>query len=127
MAAGGCAIAADRGVLLALRQDDAARRTQLVALDGTHRIVTIGLACIIASGFLLFAADLDTFLYSRLFWIKMALIVLLLVNGAVLRWAEHRALGGADGAWRTLRVTAIASLALWFLVTLGGAALPNVG
>ena len=38
-----------------------------------------------------------------------------------------RALSGDHGAWRTLRLSAIASLALWFLTTLGGVALPNIG
>ena len=56
----------------------------------------------------------------------MSLIALLLVNGAVLTTAERRAARGAD-PWSTLRFTAFASLALWFLTTLGGVALPNIG
>ena len=53
------------------------------------------------------AADLETFLYSRVFWIKMGLIALLLVNGAVLTSAERRASRGDADAWGRLRITAI--------------------
>ena len=78
------------------------------------------------SGLLLFAADVETFLYSRVFWIKMALVVLLLVNGAILTYAERRATRGHD-AWGHLRGTAITSLALWLTITFAGVALTNVG
>ena len=127
IAGGGIAIAADRSTLNALRQGDTARRMQLEALHGTHRVVIGSLALIAASGLLLFAADFDTFLYSRFFWIKMGLVALLMVNGAWLWRAERRAIRGDAAAWRTLRVTAIASIALWLLTTLGGVALPNIG
>jgi hypothetical protein len=125
--AGGCAIAADRATLLALRRHEAERRHQVEALAGTHRVVIAGLIFIIVSGVLLFAADVQTFLYSRVFWIKMTLILLLLVNGAVLTAAERRANSGADDAWGRLRATSVASLALWFLITFAGVALTNVG
>lgn len=127
VAAGGAAITADRGILSALRLDEAARRVQLSTIRTTHRVVAIGLVLITVSGLLLLAADLDTYLYSRVFWIKMGLIGLLLINGAVLIVAERRAAHGAATAWSTLRFTALASLTLWFLTTLGGVALPNIG
>jgi hypothetical protein len=125
--AGGCAIAADRATLLALTRHEAERRHQVEALAGTHRVVIAGLAFIVVSGLLLFAADVETFLYSRVFWIKMALVLLLLVNGAVLTAAERSARRGAGDAWGRLRGTAMASLALWFLIAFAGVALTNVG
>jgi hypothetical protein len=125
--AGGCAMAADRATLLASRRDEAERRIQVEALAGTHQVVIAGLALILASGLLMFAADVETFLYSRVFWIKIALIVLLLANGAALTAAERRATRGDEGAWDWLRLTAIASLALWLLITFAGVALTNVG
>jgi uncharacterized membrane protein len=125
--AGGCAIAADRATLLALRRDEAERRHQVEALAGTHRIVIAGLIFIVISGVLLFAADVQTFLYSRIFWIKMTLILLLLVNGALLTAAERRANRGSDDGWDRLRATSVASLTLWFLITLAGVALTNAG
>jgi hypothetical protein len=124
---GGIAVAADRSVLAGAADDDWSRRSLLESLEGTHRFVIASLALIVVSGFLLFASDYETFLYSRFFWIKMALVAGLAMNGALLWRAEHRAMGGDAGAWRTLRATAIASIALWFLTTLGGVALPNIG
>ena len=123
----GLAVAADRAVLGAMPDDDLARRSRLEALKGTHRLVVGSLALITASGLLLFASDVETFLYSRFFWIKMGLVVLLMANGLTLWRAERRALAGDHAAWGTLRLTALASITLWFLTTLGGVALPNVG
>src|SRR4029077_8543539 len=61
---GGCAIAADRAVLLASKRGTAEKSSQVEALRGTHRIVLISLGVVIASGLLLFAADADNFLHS---------------------------------------------------------------
>lgn len=127
IAGGGLAVAADRAMLTAVLDDDWSRRTLLETLEGTHRLVVGSLVLITVSGFLLFASDFETFLYSRFFWIKMGLVVLLMVNGVLLMRAERRALSGDHAAWGTLRFTAIASIALWFLTTLGGVALPNIG
>jgi uncharacterized membrane protein len=124
---GGLAVAADRAMLTAVLDDDWSRRSLLATLEGTHRLVVGSLVVITASGLLLFASDFDTFLYSRFFWIKMGLVVLLMVNGLVLWRAERRALCGDREAWSTLRFTAVASITLWFLTTLGGVALPNIG
>jgi hypothetical protein len=125
-AGGGCAIAADRATLLVPHQDAGARGAHLRSLDGIHRVVVTGLVFIVVSGLLLFASDLDTFLYSKVFWIKMGLIAMLLVNGAVLRRAEHHARDGAVAAWRTLRATSITSLVLWLSIALAGVTLTNV-
>jgi predicted tellurium resistance membrane protein TerC len=93
----------------------------------THNIVLAGLAVVIASGVLLFAADLDAYLVSKLFWIKMALVVALMINGAILTRAERRLSSNLGNSWGTLQWTAIASLSLWFLTTFIGTALPNIG
>ncbi|MBI1808255.1 MAG: hypothetical protein HYR75_00030 [Gemmatimonadetes bacterium] len=123
---GGCAIAADRATLTVPSRDEGARTGHLQYLGGIHRIITISLVFITVSGLLLFASDLDTFLYSKVFWIKMGLMALLLVNGALLRRAERRARHGSGAAWATLRTVSLASLALWLLTTLAGVALPNL-
>ena len=127
MLGGGLAVAADRALLTAAGDDEGSRRARLEALAGTHQLVVGSLALITVSGFLLFASDYETFLSSRFFWIKMGLVGVLMVNGVVLWGAERRALAGDHAAWGTLRVTAMASLTLWFLTTLGGVALPNIG
>jgi hypothetical protein len=125
--AGGCAIAADRATLLASQRHEAERRHQVEALAGTHRVVILGLSCIIVSGLLLLAADLETFLYSRIFWTKMTLILLLLANGVALQSAERRAGRDLADAWGRLRATSMISLALWFLIAFAGVALTNAG
>jgi hypothetical protein len=128
LAGGGAAIAEDRGMLFALRQDDAgARQAQVVKMANAHRVVILGLALVIASGFLLLAADLNTYLGSWFFWIKMAIVIALMGNGMILKAAERRARAGREDAWPRLRLTAMVSLGLWFLATLVGSVLPNVG
>lgn len=124
---GGAAIAEDRAMLVALRLDEDARVRRVEAQRLTHRVVIAGLAIAVASGLLLFAADWDTYLYSTVFWLKMLLVLLLVVNGLMLTRAEHAALRRDARAWPRLRVAAIVSLTLWMLTTLAGAALPNVG
>ena len=48
-------------------------------------------------------------------------------HGVVLTRAERSASAGDHVSWGTLRWTAIASLALWFLTTLTGTGLLNMG
>jgi len=124
--AGGAAMTADRGLLLAARRSTEDRRGQLAATRSTHGFVLWGLVLVTISGLLLFAADVDTFWASRVFWIKIGLILLLVVNGATLMRSERRASAGVASAWQTLRWTAGASLLLWMLTTLAGAALLNL-
>src|SRR5215471_11993518 len=123
--AGGCAISADRAVLRAMGRTIEERTAGLDSLHNTHRIVVFGLAFITASGLLLLAADTDTMLHSTLFWLKMGLILLLLSNGFLLLRAERHAGSDPLGAWKTLKMSSMISIALWMLVTLAGAALPN--
>jgi hypothetical protein len=127
VAGGGCAITADLATISAVRQGPAARTTHLILLKRTHRIVVFGLVALAVSGLLLFGADVQTFLYSRIFWLKMGLMVLLLVNGLLLLRGERQVTRGEANAWARLHYTAVASLVLWFLTTLAGAALPNIG
>ena len=125
--AGGAAFVADRAILASIRRGDVERHTLLDSVRHTHGVVLVGLVAVIASGLLLLLADLDTYVASRLFWTKMALVVLLMVNGLVLTAAERRARDDHDISWGTLRWTAIFSLALWFLTTLTGTGLLNMG
>jgi low temperature requirement protein LtrA len=124
---GGCAITADLATITAVREGAAARTTQLHLLKRTHRLVVLGLVALSISGVLLFAADVETYLYSRIFWFKIGLMVLLLANGTLLLVGERQAKRGEPRAWVRLHYTATVSLVLWFLTTLAGAALPNIG
>jgi hypothetical protein len=98
------------------------------SLYGNHAVLRTGIEFMHIGGrVLLFAADVGTFMYSRIFWLKMALMLALLVNGALLLVAERQAKQGEARAWARLHYTAVSSLVLWFVTTLAGAALPNIG
>ena len=81
---GGAAVVADRAMLIATRKGSAVRHEQVGTIDQTHRVVLAGLTAVVVSGILLFAADVDTYAPSRLFWIKMGMVAALMVNGAIL-------------------------------------------
>jgi len=127
VAGGGCAITADLATITAVRERSGVPTAPLHLLKQTHRLVVLGLVALTMSGVLLFGADVETFLYSRIFWLKMGLMVLLLINGLLLLRGERQAQRGEPDAWARLHYTAVASLVLWFLTTLAGVALPNIG
>ena len=80
-----------------------------------------------SSGLLQVGADVGTFVASRIFWLKMALVVLLLVNGVLILGGERQVERAAPRAWARLHATAVVSLVLWFVITLAGVALTNIG
>ena len=127
LAGGGCAVAADLATLSTNPTNPAARGAQLALLQRTHAIVIAGLTLVSVSGLLLMAADVETFLNSKVFWLKMALLAALLVNGVLMQRGERQARRDDVGAWLRLRRMAGVSLLLWFLTTLAGTALPNIG
>jgi hypothetical protein len=115
---GGAAVAADRETLRAAREAEPTRADHLKFLGSVHSIAIAGLVLIVGSGILMLLADLETFWASKAFWTKMALIVLLLANGLVMRRAETLAGTAPASAWSQLRWTSIISLALWFAIVL---------
>ena len=129
---GGIALASDRATLRAGRLDWPERRRHLLDLAGTHTLVVGSLALVFLSGIALFLADVETFATSWVFWVKMALVALLLINGLVMTRAE-RALGAIrdtgvppEREWGRLRTVALTSGVLWLATTLAGVALTNV-
>ena len=137
---GGLAVAADRAMLRALRTGPAARDIALNDLRAAHRPVLIALGAQFVSGVALAAADVNTFANSPVFLVKLTLVTLLCINGAVLFHTEQ-ALGRepADGTtdrtvvgrthrlWTRLRTTAWLSLTLWTCTVVTGIALVNAG
>jgi hypothetical protein len=126
---GGIAIALDRAALRLDVNDAQARERHLTELGSVHPIVLWSLAVLLLSGLAMLAADLDTFLGSRVFWLKMALIVALLANGAQMTRLERALAGTASPAadqWRRLRGIAITSLVLWLSITLAGVVLTSI-
>lgn len=125
---GGVAVGADRGTLRSLKLEAAMRGTHLDELAALHRVVLTGLTLSLVTGVLLLAADLDTFLGSWVFWTKMVLVLLLLINGYLMTRSERalRAEPSPESVhWRSLRRSAITSLVLWFVITLAGVVLVN--
>jgi uncharacterized membrane protein len=127
--AGGLAVATDRATLRALRLAAAERGRHLEELAGVHRLVVGGLSLSVITGVLLFASDVETFVGSWIFWLKMALICVLLANGYVMTRAEGALRADADESapsWTRLRRSALVSVGLWYAITLAGVALVNV-
>lgn len=122
---GGAAVAADRETLKAAREAEPARADHLAFLGTVHAIAITGLALLALSGAAMFAADLETFWSTRVFWVKMSLLVLLLANGLLMRQAEQLARTLPARAWRQLTATSIASLVLWFWILLASTILGN--
>jgi hypothetical protein len=123
---GGFAIAADRATLRMARGGTDARRSHLEELRAVHRPVVLGLSVTLVSGLLLLAADVETFLPSPLFWLKMGVITALLGNGVLLARTETALRNHSEHPrrlWRRLRNGAKTSLFLWFGSLLLGTAL----
>ena len=125
VAAGGVAVSADVGTLRALRRGGTALQLEIERLHAAHHLVIAGLALVVASGVLLMGADLDAYLHSTAFWIKMTLVLALLANGGFLIRTGRQTVSFGPAEQLRLRVVSIASLALWFGTTLLGAILPN--
>lgn len=131
----GLAIAADRATLRHARGDDGERLRLLGEIHATHRPVLIALALMFVSGAALAAADIKTFVGAPVFWIKLGLVTLLLMNGVVLERTEASLKKGnsievlsrdrSRKMWKRLRRSAVLSIALWTATIVAGTALVN--
>jgi hypothetical protein len=123
---GGTALAADRATLRLA--SDVERRRHLLEVSQMHKVVITALVVMVTSGVLLATADLETFWGTPIYWIKLALVALLLANGARMRSVERAAAADpvpSAAHWSAFRGTAMASLVLWLATTLAGVALIN--
>jgi len=123
--AGGAALTADRATIRAARGSVEDRARQLRELARVHGLVLGGLALSFASGVLLFLADVDEFLGSPVFWVKLGFVGVLLLNGFMMTRTEKAlASGGNENAlWGRLRTISVLSLILWIATTLVGVVL----
>jgi hypothetical protein len=127
--AGGLAIATDRATFRALRGTDADKTRLLADLHDAHAWVIGGLSVIFASGLLLALSDVKTFGPSPIYWTKMSLVALLLLNGVLLQRTEQELRAGSlltqsggpmQRLWSRLRFAATASMVLWTAIVLAG-------
>ena len=125
--AGGAALTADRATLRVARGSVEDRTRQLRELGRVHGVVLGGLALSFLSGVLLFLADVDEFLGSPVFWVKLGFIGLLLLNGFMMTRTEKAlgAGGNETALWSRLRIISVLSLILWIATTLVGVVLTN--
>jgi uncharacterized membrane protein len=120
VAGGGLAVAADRATLRVGERSETERAAHLDELHAVHRIVISGLTVTFASGILMLGADVETIAGSTVFWTKMALVALLIANGARMQRAERTARDAPSAGWPRLHRAAMVSLILWFAIVLAG-------
>jgi hypothetical protein len=128
---GGIAVAADRTTLRVSAEQPGERARQVAEMADVHRPVLIGITLLFVSGIALALSDLENFLGSPVFWIKLSLVALLLINGAFLQRTESTLRSNADGSdtgaatWKRMRTLSILSIALWIATFLAGSVLTN--
>jgi hypothetical protein len=112
--------------------DDGERRRYLSGAAPSRGPIALALAVAMFSGALLFLTDLEAFAVSPVFWTKMFLVVLLLVNAVAASRLDARLLRDEDtatahheGLWRRRRASARAAAVLWFALILSGSALAS--
>jgi hypothetical protein len=111
---GGTALFADRQVLQSLRSRTDERPAVLTVLDRAHSHVIPWMVLLGITGALMAFADTETFWASKVFWIKMSLVALLVCNGIALMILERRIhRSGITTAWNSLAFVSTLSAILW--------------
>ncbi len=121
--AGGFAMASDRAALRVASGSNEDRAFVLREFTFVHRPVLTALTVVVLSGAAMLLADVETFLKSPVYYVKMALFAVLLFNGWLMQ--RNEALLATDpspsnSAWGKFRGNAVASIVLWLSVALAG-------
>jgi hypothetical protein len=128
---GGLAVAADRTTLRVAAERPDERARQLAEVSAVHRPVLVALTLLFLSGVAMALADLENFLTSPMFWVKISLVVLLLINGFFLQRTESAlrragsAAAGEPSGWKRMRTFTVLSLTLWTATFVAGSILAN--
>jgi len=125
---GGLAVAEDRQVIRAERAGTLGPASITSERSAVHRTVVAALVVLVLSGLAMLAADVETYLVSPVYWSKMTLVALLLVNGAWMLRIEKRLAadpGLAPAGWRLMAVASKLSAVLWLSIVLMGVWLEN--
>jgi hypothetical protein len=119
---GGAALLMDFRIIRASHAAIEQREKAFLSLKGIHRYVVVWLSVLVATGVLMTAAEYSVFLQSRVYWTKIALVAVLMINGMALLFAERNAQkrGIADG-WRRLTTASMLSVVLWQTTLFAGA------
>lgn len=121
---GGTGLFADRQVIGAIRAGSQEREAVLAALSRAHAHVISWIVVIGSTGVLMTAADTSTFLVSKVYWLKMGLVALLVTNGVALFFAERRSRKlGVDAGWPRLAAISTLSAVLWLITLFMGSLL----
>lgn len=136
---GGIALGADRRVIQSTPGRSEAYLAAAADLSATHSIVIGALVLTNLSGLALFTSDVGTFWGSRVFWAKMATLVVLILNGVRMRSTEARLLANArntvemavagpelTGPYETLRTHAWVSVLGWCVMVVLGVVVANI-
>jgi hypothetical protein len=123
---GGLAIAADRTTLRMLRSPQDRLTDHLVELGDVHKPIIASLVVLAVSGVLMATADIEEFVAEPIFWIKLGLVALLLVNGGLLVRIERALRAAPTEVLRNrLKRTSRLSAALWIVTAMVGIVLSN--
>jgi hypothetical protein len=110
----GTGLFADRQVLGAVRAGSQEREAVLATLNRAHAHVVSWIIVVGSTGVLMTAADTSTFLVSKLYWIKMVMVGILIANGLAMLLAERRARQvGVSAGWPKLVAVSAISAILW--------------
>jgi hypothetical protein len=111
---GGTALFADRQVWGARNGNSEEREAVVATLNRAHLHVVSWILIVGSTGLVMTLADPGTFLSSRLYWFKILLVGLLVVNGGMMVFLERDADGfGIGKTWPRLVAVAAVSAILW--------------
>ena len=116
---GGSALAADRRTLTSIGSSEL-RDAAVAELGAAHRQVVPALGLVLVTGVLMALSDRGTFFASPIYWSKMGLFALLLLNGGLLLAGERAYVAGRSVGATLLRAGSGLSLALWLAVLFAG-------